>query len=196
MLRPDGAAAPLARLAVEVVEAGRVDGEAQRRAGRAPVATSTRAVNLAPSRASSVSSSCPGAALRCAPASRRGGRRRARRSRGPRAPSPRRRGAAATGPRSSRPRRTRAGSRARSLRSTSRDLLGRERDPPAAELERGAVEPRLDEVHRGRAHERRDEEVRRPAVERLRRVDLLDPPARITATRSPSVIASTWSCVT
>ena len=44
----------------------------------------------------------------------------------------------------------------------------------AAELHRVAVEPRLDEIHRRRADERGDEEVDRVAVQRLRRVDLLD----------------------
>ena len=51
--------------------------------------------------------------------------------------------------------------------ASSGDPVAGERDAPSSTL-------RLDEVHRGRADERGDEEVLRPAVERLRRVDLLD----------------------
>ena len=68
-----------------------------------------------------------------------------------------------------------------------------------AELARSdvvTVDRALDEVHRRRADECRDEEVSRVLVEPLGRVHLQDPPASSTATRWPSVIASTWSCVT
>ena len=55
-----------------------------------------------------------------------------------------------------------------------RPLVGCEWDAVAAERDRVVVGRGLDEVHRRRADERGDEEVRRPRVERLRRVDLLD----------------------
>ena len=66
-----------------------------------------------------------------------------------------------------------------------------------AEADRALGELGLDEVHRRRADEPGDEEVRRPVVEHLRPVDLLEQARRAcTQTRSPSVIASLWSCVT
>ena len=52
--------------------------------------------------------------------------------------------------------------------------VGVERNPEAGELDRVTVQPGLDEVHRRRADERRHEEVDGLAVERLRRVHLLD----------------------
>ena len=66
----------------------------------------------------------------------------------------------------------------------------------AAELDRVALELRLDEVHGGGADEGGDEEVDRVAVQRLRRVDLLDLAVAHHRHARPSVIASTWSCVT
>jgi hypothetical protein len=57
-----------------------------------------------------------------------------------------------------------------------RAVRRRERDPVAAELDRVAGEPRLDQVHRRRTDEGGDEEVVRVAVEVLRRVDLLQAP--------------------
>ena len=60
----------------------------------------------------------------------------------------------------------------------------------------GPGDRRLVEVHRRRADERGDEQVRGALVELVRRGDLLEVPPRRTATRSPIVIASVWSCVT
>ena len=55
----------------------------------------------------------------------------------------------------------------------------------------------LEEVHRRRSDEARHEQVGRVVVERLRAVALLEHAgAAVTATRSPMVIASTWSWVT
>ena len=55
---------------------------------------------------------------------------------------------------------------------------------------------RLDEVHRRAADEAGDEEVDGSVEDRLRIARLLEQAAPETATRSPIVIASTWSCVT
>ena len=54
-------------------------------------------------------------------------------------------------------------------------LPGGKRHLEPGERDRARVELRLDEVHRRRPDERGDEEVRRTAVQGLRRVDLLDP---------------------
>ena len=68
---------------------------------------------------------------------------------------------------------SRAGCRARPCPAPARRASGM---PIAAELDRVVRDGRLDEVHRRRADERGHEEVRRLAVETLRRVDLLDAP--------------------
>ena len=61
----------------------------------------------------------------------------------------------------------------------------------------GAVRERgLDEVHRGRADEGGDEEVDRASKSCCGVAHCCRTPSRRTATRWPSVIASTWSCVT
>jgi hypothetical protein len=64
------------------------------------------------------------------------------------------------------------------------------------QLELVALDARREEVHRRRAHEARHEEVDRVVVELLGVSTCCSMPARMTATRSPSVIASVWSCVT
>ncbi len=64
------------------------------------------------------------------------------------------------------------------------------------EADRVALDPCGHEAHGRRAHEARDEEVHRLVVELLRRADLLDDSQSHHRTRSPSVIASVWSCVT
>ena len=53
-----------------------------------------------------------------------------------------------------------------------------------------------DDVHRGRADEAADEEVDGAVEQVLRCVDLLQHAGASTQTRSPSVMASTWSWVT
>ena len=63
--------------------------------------------------------------------------------------------------------------------------------PAVAAVERGRRE-----VHRGGADEARHEQVDRRLEQPLRAVDLLDPAVPHTQTRSPRVIASTWSWVT
>ena len=75
---------------------------------------------------------------------------------------------------------------------------GRARRPPASAVGRGSGSRGsvADQVHRRRADERGDEEVRGAWKSRCGVSHCCSTPSRSTATRSPSVIASTWSCVT
>jgi hypothetical protein len=58
------------------------------------------------------------------------------------------------------------------------------------------LELRLEQVHRRAADEARHEQVGRRVVERIGVSTCCRTPRRISATRSPIVIASTWSWVT
>jgi hypothetical protein len=64
------------------------------------------------------------------------------------------------------------------------------------ELSAVARDGRLEQVHGRRADEARDEEVDGASYSRCGVSTCCSTPSRITATRSPIVIASTWSCVT
>ena len=67
---------------------------------------------------------------------------------------------------------------------------------PAPRPPRRRRAPGRGKIHRGIAEKPRDEEIHRPLVDLHRRVDLLNDAASSTTMRCPSVIASTWSCVT